>query len=827
MTENGKHQDWTLHAIGHGHIDPVWLWRWQEGYEEVRATFRAALDRMNETPDVTFIASSTAFYKWVLNNDPALFAEIQERVKEGRWHIVGGWVIEPDCNVPGGESFVRHVLYGQRFVREHFGFTVRHGFNPDTFGHPGTLPQILKKAGIETYSYMRPEPDKEMKYEASTFWWTARDGSRVLACCIPICYDTIDEHMDMRLEQILNQHYMVPGQIHTPFYYGIGNHGGGPTKVSIAKIQQWQNDPDKPTFIFSGLDPYFKALRENLPDDAFPVIENELQHHARGCYTTHSECKRLNRRTEHALMSAERWAAASMAAFDLAYPRERLQEAWETLLFQQFHDILAGTSIAEAYEDACDAFGAACHTADTIKNRCLQKLAGRIDTTTEGRSVVVFNPLPWNVRGPVELPFTVKRYLGPAVNVLDDSGRKQLAQEFPFGKVGTKGLTFLADVPGLGFRTYSVVTCEETAKPEKAANRGMLQAHRYGLENDWWRIQIDPASGEIGSLVDKKAGVDCLKRGLSLCVLADQSDTWSHDITAWRVEDGRFQLQDARVVDEGDCRITLMLETAFNRSTAQILLTLYREMPEIHVEIRLDWREKFRFLKLGFETRIADGEAVFDIPYGHIQREKSGDEEPGQSWIDLTGTVRTSEGGEVRYGLGLINDCKFGYDVRGETMRISLARGPVYAHHDPERVESGLPYKFIDQGWQTIRLRIVPHAGSWQDARLPHKAWELNEPLWPHQESAHAGELPQALSFINCSSDHFVLTVVKCAEDAGSLIVRGYESQGREGQVKLEFPHFKCSVEFSVAPHEIKTQKISPDGNWQTIQDTNLLEDEV
>ncbi|MFH1739607.1 MAG: alpha-mannosidase, partial [bacterium] len=368
MANDSRSSTLTLHAIGHGHIDPVWLWRWQEGYEEVRATFRSALDRMKETPDFCFIASSTLFYKWILETDPEIFEEVKARVKEGRWNIVGGWIVEPDCNIPGGESLVRQGLYGQRFIREHFGLTVTEGFNPDTFGHPGTLPQILKKLGFKTYTYMRPEPDLEMKYEATTFWWQSRDGSRVLAGCIPVCYDVRPERLEKRFHEVQDPRYFVQDQRHLMLFYGVGNHGGGPTKACIAKILEFMDDTKNPPVLFSHLSRYYQAMRESLPEDAFPTVDTDLQHHARGCYTSHSEVKRLNRRSEHALMSAERWSSIGDLLLGIQYPVKEFQEAWERILFCQFHDVLAGTSIEEAYDDARDMCGATLWTTAKIKN---------------------------------------------------------------------------------------------------------------------------------------------------------------------------------------------------------------------------------------------------------------------------------------------------------------------------------------------------------------------------------------------------------------------------------------------------------------------------
>jgi len=825
MTRTQTSDGITYHAIGHGHIDPVWLWRWQEGYEEIRATFRSALDRMKETPDVCFIASSAAFYKWALEIDPTMFKEIQGRVREGRWNIVGGWIVEPDCNVPGGESFVRHGLYGQRFFRKHFGITVTEGFNPDTFGHAGTLPQILKKSGFSTYTYMRPAPDIEMKYQYLHFWWEARDGSRILGGCIPICYDVLPEKLEERFRALQIGPYRHPNQRDEMFFFGIGNHGGGPTKKCIRIILDLQSDQDSPPIRFSHLTRYYHCLTETLSTESLPVVQTDLQHHARGCYTSHSEVKRLNRRCEHALMQAERWSAVGTVLQNLPIEREQIQDAWETVLFHQFHDILAGTSIEAAYQDVRNAYGSVLWTADKIRNRVIQEIAKRIDTSGEGRSIIVFNPLPWPVSAPVRVPSSVKRFLGRTLGILDDSGQEIPSQEIVGQQVGNTDLLFLADVPGLGYRTYRAVPLLNT--PRKQESNRTLRIESGLLENDYWRISVDQHSGEIVSLFDKKNGVETLERGLALCVMADQSDTWSHGVEGWRVEDGRFQLKSLQVLDSGPCTVTLRMVYEYNKSSAEIHLTLYRDIPDIHATLYLNWQESYRLLKIAFKTKISDGKATFDVPYGCIERERTGNEEPGQSWIDLSGSAFTAAGESIPYGFSVINDCKFGYDVLDKTMRISLVRSPAYAHHDPARVDTSEPIRYMDLGEQTIRFTLVPHGGPWQGAHVPRKAWELNERLWLHQESTHPGDLPPTASFAQCDSEHFILTVLKTAEDDDTLVLRGYESEGRQGQVTIRFPFWDREISFTVSPHEIKTIRVTPRGDWGIAEELNLLEDKV
>ncbi len=353
----------TLYMIGNAHIDPVWLWQWQEGYHEVIATFRSALDRLTEYDEFVFVASSAALYAWVEHSDPVMFAEIKARIAEGRWHVVGGWWIEPDCNIPGGESLVRQALYGQRYFREKFGVTAATGYNVDSFGHNATLPQILRKAGQRYYVFLRPMPH-EKDLPSHLFWWEADDGSRVLAFRVMFEYCTWSKDLEAHIRR-------CGDALKAPFdtgmgFFGVGNHGGGPTRENIESIRRLSTQPDLPRLVLSDPDTFFAHVEsQDLP---IPVVHDELQHHASGCYAAHSGVKRWNRTAENRLIAAEKWSAVAALATGQPYPRAEFTRAWQGVLFNQFHDILAGTALEIAYEDARHLYGEALTAADRALN---------------------------------------------------------------------------------------------------------------------------------------------------------------------------------------------------------------------------------------------------------------------------------------------------------------------------------------------------------------------------------------------------------------------------------------------------------------------------
>jgi alpha-mannosidase len=398
-------KDPRIFMIGHAHIDPVWRWTKDEGQAEVLATFRSALARMREYPDVAFVSSSAQFYKWVQDADPSMFAEIRQRVREGRWNVVGGWWVEPDLNCPLGESLVRQGLYGQLFFEKNLGVKARVGFNPDSFGHPWTLPQILAGQELSAYVFMRPSPTEKPDLKAPLFLWQAPDGTKIPTIQILGSYNGTELDIENQIETYRKRFgETLPGAADWAVFYGVGNHGGGPTIAAIEKIKALQKSAF-PGMRFSTLDSYAAAVQ--LGTQGWPVVSDELQHHARGCYSVTAEVKKWNRASEWALLSAEKAAAYAAAVFGGSYPAERFQRAWEKVLFNQFHDILAGSAIEQAYVDARNDFGFALSEAKDIGSGALQWIARHLDTASASpaRSApfLVFNPLSWAASVPIEV----------------------------------------------------------------------------------------------------------------------------------------------------------------------------------------------------------------------------------------------------------------------------------------------------------------------------------------------------------------------------------------------------------------------------------------
>jgi alpha-mannosidase len=761
-----------LHMIGNAHIDPVWLWQWPEGYQEVRATFQSAVDRLDDYPEYVFTCDSSLFFSWVEESDPVLFERIRAHVQSGRFQVIGGWWIEPDCNLPGGESFVRQALYGQRYLHETFGILATTGANIDSFGHNATIPQVLAKSGCDSYVFLRPGPT-EKELPAPLFRWESPDGSSVRAYRIPHEYlapkDDIGEHVETAVGTLPDD-----GEEWAVFY-GVGNHGGGPTIANLEQIRTMGLRPSSLRAFFDGVD-----SRE------LPTVRGELQHHGRGCYTSHSGIKRWNRRAEHLLLRAEKWSAVAASLGVQRYPLEELERAWKLLLFNQFHDTLAGTSIAPAYEDARDQLGHASSLATNAFNAAVQSIARQIHVEHEEdiRPVVVFNPHPWPVETVAEIEYTWMRDTG--ASICDEDGNAvpmQHTRALTTMSSTRARLAFPVELPPLGYRTYRVRPWAHEQQPGAP------------LENEHLKLEIDPSTGRIASLRLTSTGVDLASPDAKhAVVIDDQSDTWGHGVVAYDTEVGEFACTSVRAIEHGPVRSIVRVESAYGSSTLREDYVVTAGAPYVDVRVAVDWHEPLKLLKLRYPTSVDTDEATYETPYGHLVRPANGDEEPGQSWVDVSGPDR---------GLAVCNDAKYGFDVRGGDIGISAVRSPVWAWHEPRELEEGGDFEYMDLGRQTFNVRLVPHAGDWRAARVARRALELNQPPFALIETYHDGPLPQRKSFGSDGGGNVVITAVKRAQDSDAWVVRAVETAGREADARIEI--LGSTIEARFGANEIKT----------------------
>ena len=810
----------TIMLIGNAHIDPVWFWRWQDGYHEVMATFRAALDRLNEFPGFVFTCACADYYRWVEQNNPDLFAEISARVAQGRWAIVGGMWIQPDMNTPSGESLARQLLYSQQYFQKKFGKIARIGYNVDSFGHNAMFPQLLRKSSMEGYVWMRPSCQENPDIPEGAMWWESPDGSRVPAYRIEGEYTGAHE-----LPAKIARMFAFAEKIHHPVmcFYGVGNHGGGPTIENLRQIEAIMTGGERgDELAYASPEDYFAQLREC--DGDLPVWRGELQHHASGCYSTHSLSKRKHRMVENALLRMEKFSALAQRLSSHALNMPFVRQAWQNLMFNEFHDILGGCCIPEAMDDAIMQLDEALSIAAREENAALQRISWRVDTIKghparvrskeeswmfwgirgQGTPVVVFNPHPFAAEGEVLLH-------QPLHAVRDDEGHPIPAQIVRASRTNGHDLwdgIFRAAVPPMGYRLYWVFL--ENAAPVETE----LRASATSLENAFLRAEFDPATGALRHLIDKRSGIDTLSGPVCARLLdISHCDTWAHNIFQFDLNAGTFAEASVSLLESGPVRAILQVTTRYGQSELQQRYILYAEADQLQVDVCLNLHERHRMIKLCFPTAFREGFDVAEISFGALERSANGNEEHCQGWAALQGNAG---------GLAILNNGKYSYSAKNGELRLTIANTSIFADHYGQQTRDA-SCRFLDQGEQRFSYALVPFAGSWRDAALARRASLFNQPLTAVVETYHEGPLGSAYSGLSLDNPKILLSAIKRAENGRGWILRACETTGEAQHVRLAMPMFgrECTLDFGA--FEIKTLFL-PDDSALPIVHTLLTE---
>ena len=776
----------VMHIIGYSHIDAAWLWPWRDGSNLALTTARSALDRMNETPGFRYSHSSAIHYRWIQNADPEMFEEIRQRIRERRWEVVGGWPVEPDCNIPSTESFDRHALYGKTYCREAMGVDVKVGFNPDSFGHAAGLPTILKQSGYNYYVFMRPQeheqdPDKKLPL---LFWWEGPDGSRVLTLRILNSYD----NPAARIPMVADTSF-APGFSDGAFFLGVGDHGGAVTKAQIQEVLQLRNETNLPELRWSTTREFFRAVESSPAMQNLPVIKGELQHHSRGCYSACGEEKYQNRRSERALVEAESIALLSSLSLGRKYPRQEFESAWWNVLFNQFHDLMAGTALYSDYQDARDGLGAACQTAQATKIEALEALAKQVDTSqAEAGVVFVFNPLPWHRKGLLEYHPGRAGRGAPIPHLKAKNGSSVPIQMRPSDSMTNfyPRLSAWIDLPPFGYRVFT----EESGTPPPVP--------AYDSS-----VSISENGFGISSLKTPD-GTELLASQLGLVVIADPSDTWAHGIDQFRQEIGRPSLQSSAVVEDGPVtRITRQI-LQWRQSEIAVNIATFAALDVVRLHFVINWNEHEQILKLEIPTALADPKVFAMVPGAILERATNGNEEPYQDWVALQGRIA---GGN--YTLGLMNNSTYSYDCLNGVLRTILIRSAPYARHNPSKVLANSIDAWQDQGRQERIFWLVAKPGKCTDLGLDRLANGLQMPAEYVMDSRHGGIASWENSFFEITPDTVSVLSIKQAEDASdAVIVRVQERSGKHTTAHLESSLLRLSSDIPLSPWELKTLRI-------------------
>ncbi|HEY1677488.1 MAG TPA: glycoside hydrolase family 38 C-terminal domain-containing protein [Candidatus Sulfotelmatobacter sp.] len=782
-------QQFTIRAVGNSHIDMAWLWPWTETVEVVRNTFQSVLDLMREYPGFKFTMSSARTYEWMQEKYPDLFAQIQQRVKEGRWEVIGGMWVEPDLNMPDGESLVRQILVGKRYFQKNFGVDVKIGWNPDSFGYSYQLPQIYKKSGMDYFVTQKLQWAHEFTtFPYKLFWWQSPDGSRLLTYFPHDYAEGIDaDHLAHDLSIWAPSIYgkTLTDHPETMHLYGVGDHGGGPTRVMLDHAEQMMAPGSIfPEIKFSFASEFFSDLGKKLPSMQVPTWDGELyfQYH-RGVFTTQAETKRRIRRSEENVLNAEKLASIA-TLFGRSYPQDEMELAWKRLLFDHFHDIMPGSGIAVNYLDAKRNLENVDRAANEVSMDSLKEIAAHANTQGNGTAVMLFNSLSWPRTDVSEVEAQLPEPT-QQIQVVDSSGKPAESQLVSLDAATHRAkFLLLSHTPSLGYATYFV-------RPAAAgpAVHSMLKASPDTLENEFIRLKIDPQTGCMTSLFDKKSGVETLAPSetdtggpkTSICgnllqTFVDKPKQWD----AWNI-DADFEKQhwdldkadEVKLVESGPLRAVIRVKNHFQNSTFVRDIMLYAGIPRVDVKMQAEWHEKHILLKVAFPLSAHNAQATYEVPFGSVQRpttrntpaEQAQFEVPAQRWADIS---------DATHGFSLLNDCKYGYDGKGNVLRLSLLRSPEY------------PDPHADEGHHEFTYSLYPHPGGWKDALTIRRGYELNYKLMALPVEKHAGTLPPEHAFLQTNADNVIVSSMKKSEDENALIVRFYEWAGKQGDVSLQ-----------------------------------------
>ena len=747
----------TGHLVGHAHIDFQWLWEWPETLQVCKDTFGQALRFMDEVPDFTFTQSSAGLYMAMEENQPELFAQIKRRVSEGRWEFVGGRITEADTNMLSPESHAREFLYGQSWFREHFGRAAVVAWEPDTFGHTWQMPQIATLGGCRYYYFWRTGKGYPL------FWWQAPDGTRILTFdedATPGGSSYNGDVTDKNLSELEDFH-RATGANDVLWVYGVGNHGGGPTREQIMTAKSWQKQKDMPQVRFSTAERFFRTV-EKSPLKKLPLLTTDMNTTFEGCYTTHGDIKRLNRDAEASLESAETASAIAMQ-YGLPYPGAMFRRLWEDLCMNQHHDTIDGTCIGPSYTKTRQMVGNAVRSARNTSQAAADYLAGRSNLPENG--LLVLNPVAFT-RAAIVAFDPVPFGQGDLVAHAPD-GTASPVQRCADGKARFVA----ASLPSAGWRVYQIA---QASAPSAGKEGCTVSADGTHLSSSLLDVHIDPASGVITQVMDRSTGREVLRLGGSVRLETHWEkpgmDAWTlGEIAKVETLGGPVTLD---VVENGPVTASVRISRMFRSSKIVQTVSLTAGIPWVDLSLAVDWHELGQpgqlnpMLRLACDVNAEKPAFTLDVPFAAIGRPTDGHEYPALKWMDLSGTSG---------GASLINDCRHGTSAKDGTMRLSLLRCPF--HPDPAP----------DQGLQQMGLALLPHSGDWKQADTARLAWSYNHPVVVSAQSG-LGKPVLESSLVSFGKEDIVPTVVKRAEDGKGLVVRFYESAGVPCSTTMQAP---------------------------------------
>jgi len=845
-----------IYLLGHAHLDLAWLWPIEETWSAAERTFESVLKLQSEFPDLIFCHSTPALYAWIEEHRPDLFTAIKKQVAAGLWEVVGGLWVEPDLNLISAESMVRQVFYGQRYAQEKFGELMRVVWLPDTFGFGWQLPQILRAGGLDYFVTQKLRWNDTTEFPYGVFLWEGLDGTKIFSMMSAAIGEGIESvkmanyTFDWQFKTGLQSAFWLPG---------VGDHGGGPTRDMLEVMKRWEMSPFFPSLQFAKAVDYLSLIEsqflpeilqsesagaalnwenkpilkldevvENLSEfeaknfneisdfktilPRLPIWKDELylEFH-RGCYTTRADQKRQNRRCEELLYQAELLSSFATICAGAIYPKSELETSWKQVLFNQFHDILPGSAIAQVYIDANLAFAEVDRTCRQIMLKSLDAIARQISLPSPPQSdaqpILIFNTLNWSRSELVSLPLPDSA--AENWRIYDLEGQRLVTQIQVCDRPKSQFiLLFWANnIPAVGYRVFWL--CREAAEtPENSfpATQNLLQtelrqvtttiarndafcqethfdAQRKVLENEFFLAKIDWETGNLSSIWDKLNNREVLNvaGGNQLQSFQDSGQYWD----AWNIDPNYEKhqlpapiLKDIFWVEQGELRQSLRVVRQIGKSEFCQDYIVEISSPLLKIRTLVDWQETHVLVKTAFGLNQSADFATCEIPGGAIERttkpqtaaEKAKWEVPILRWVDISNDD---------FGVSLLNDCKYGCDLQPNQIRLTLLRGSTW------------PDEQADIGIHEFTYAVYPHRGNWQNAGTVRQGYELNLPLLvkvlPKLEENHNNPLPAVGKLLDLSADNLVLMAFKQSEDNPNLwILRCYESEGKEAVLELD-----------------------------------------
>lgn len=850
-----KAKEYTIHCCGHAHIDMNWMWPWQETVNVTHDTFATVDQLMDEFPEFRFSQSQASTYIAMEEYAPEIFKMIKKRVKKGQWDITASMWVEGDKNIVSGESLCRHMLYTRQYLKEKMGLepeAIKIDWSPDTFGHAHTIPSIVTRGGVTRYYFCRTGPGPWL------FKWQSPDGSQILAYNDKGGYNgTIDPNA---MRWLMCGYVKETGLKDFMFMYGVGDHGGGPTRRDLRKFREIVKWPVFPTVKLSTTDEFYSAVERVNPK--LPVIDKDLNFTFEGCYTSESSVKRATRVSEIILPEAETMACIAASVGKMDYPTEQFLKGWRHTLFNHFHDILPGSGIHATYEYAQGLFQEIQATAGAIRTRALRNLASRIDTTAAAQCklstlgsgfgdglgagagdpgipggvtaynvgalcaepVMIYNQKGWPRSETVYAKIWNKPLADDRVLVRDSEGKEVKGQVVAKGNYWGHQFSTVAfraeDVPAVGYKVYAIDNSPTpltggNAKIDRCLKEGtetmIVEIGEGGvLENEYLRVEVDFASGAIKHLVDKKTGFDYVPEGQLLGVIEAYQEV-PHGMTSWVI--GQIKemtpLVDGghlHITQRGPNRVALMTDRKWRDSRISVEIGLNSGSRMVDFSVRLHWVERgtpetgVPMLRAAFPVSVGDGVPTYEIPFGSQARTQSLQEVPALKWADLSDDKR---------GLTLVNDSKFGHSCNENVLRLTLIRSSYEPDPLPEIAD------------HEIRFAVIPHAGALDVNAAIRAGEEFNSPMAVVSAPVQQGELPAEKSFVEMISSNVFISTIKKAEGSDALVIRMFEAKGEATTARIRVsglvaPDAKA-VETDVLERPVEKNTAKLDGEFVSV----------